>query len=424
MLMNSYYQASRNLTFEQDILEGDIGVDVCVIGAGYTGLSSALYLAKKGIKVVVLEAGSIASGASGANGGQVSGGMRRDQVYLEKKFGKSRAKALWKVGEMAKHHTKTLVDEFSIDCDYKNGIAHPNHKKSFCGESKAYVEHMNREYNYSDLRYVDDKQMQELTGSETFYGGSYDKAEAHLHPLNYALGIAKAAIDCGAKIFENSPVLSYHEQQGSMKIKCANGSVIADRIVLACNGYLGALEKRLDAKILPMNNYIVATKPLSEEMVQRINPKDIAFADSRFVVNYFRLSADKRLLFGGGENYSKNLSNHILPIVSKPLAVIYPFLRGVQIDYAWGGKLAITMNRLPYFKSLFGDKVLSAQGYSGQGVALASYAGKIIADKITGDGALFDSISQIPLPSFPGGRFFRSPSMKIGMAYGAMVDRL
>ena len=422
--MLSYYQASKNLVINLASIKGEIKADVCVIGGGYTGLSSALYLAKKGINVVLLEAGEIASGASGANGGQVSGGMRRDQFYLEKKIGNEAAKSLWQIGELAKQHVKAIIDEYAIDCDFIYGIAHPNHKKAFCDESKTYVEHMNKAYDYNDLSYLNDTEMQNITGSETFYGGSYDKSEAHLHPLNYALGIAKAALSFGAKIYSNSRVLSYQEFQDSMKAQCAHGSVVADRVVLACNGYLGSLEKKLDAKILPMNNYIVATKPLSQETVSRINPKDIAFADSRFVVNYFRLSADKRLLFGGGENYSKNLSSRILPIVKKPLGVIYPFLKDVQVDYAWGGKLAITMNRLPFFKSLYGDKVISAQGYSGQGVALASYAGKIIADKISGDPTLFDTMGLISLPSFPGGRWLRSPSMKIGMVYGALKDRL
>jgi len=209
-----------------------------------------------------------------------------------------------------------------------------------------------------------------------------------------------------------------------VKIKIQNGSIKADRVVLACNGYLGNLEKSLTSKILPMNNYIVATKPLDDETVQKINPRDIAFADSRFVINYFRMSADKRLLFGGGENYSQELSKNIVPIVTKPLEKIYPFLKGIAIDYAWGGKLAITMNRLPFLTTLHHDKVISAQGYSGQGVALASYSGKIVSEKITGSGETFDIMSKIPRQSFPGGRFLRNPSMKIGMLYYSLLDRL
>ncbi|MGE4570862.1 MAG: FAD-binding oxidoreductase [Gammaproteobacteria bacterium] len=422
--MKSYYQASKNLMIEQGSLEGEVRAEVCVIGGGYTGLSSALYLAKKGINVALLEANNLASGASGTNGGQVSGGMRRDQFYLERTLGKSSAKALWKIGEKAKAHVKELINEYGIECDFKYGIAHPNHKKKFCDESMAYVEYMKKSYDHTDIDYVDDSQMRELTGSQTFFGGSYDKSEAHLHPLNYALGIATAALDFGATIFENSRVLSYKNEGDLLRVQTQKGCIVADRIVLACNGYLENLEKKLTSKILPLNNYIIATKPLSEKQANRINPNDIAFADSRFVVNYFRLSADKRLLFGGGENFSKSLSGNILPIVTRPMEVIYPFLKGVQIDYAWGGKLAITLNRLPFFKSLLGDKVLSAQGYSGQGVALASYAGKIIADKIYGTGDMFDAISKIPTPSFPGGRLLRGPSMKIGMAYYALLDRL
>jgi len=173
-----------------------------------------------------------------------------------------------------------------------------------------------------------------------------------------------------------------------------------------------------------MNNYIVATEPLDNETAAKINPRDSAFADSRFGINYFRLSADKRLLFGGGENYSQELSKNILPIVTKPLEKIYPFLKGVKIDYAWGGKLALTMNRLPFYKEMNKGKVLSAQCYSGQGVALASYAGKVIAEKITGDGEIFDTMANIPMQRFPGGRFLRNPTMRVGMFYHALLDRL
>ena len=422
--MQSYYQASRNIEISQPHLSGDIEADICIVGGGYTGLSSALYLAKEGLSVVLLEANKLASGASGANGGQVSGGMRRDQFYIEKALGKEYARILWDIGEKAKYHAKELMDEYQIQCDYKKGIAHPNHKQKFCEDSRRYVEHLNQNYDYNDIEYLNDDEMKEVTGSETYFGGSYDKGEAHCHPLNYALGIAQAALSAHAKIYENSTVLSYELSNSHVKVNTKSGSVKAERVVLACNGYLGNLEKRLNSKILPMNNYIVATKPLDNETVVKINPRDIAFADSRFVINYFRLSADKRLLFGGGENYSQELSNNIIPIVTKPLEKIYPFLKGVKIDYAWGGKLAITMNRLPFYKEMNQGRVLSAQGYSGQGVALASYAGKVIAEKITGDGEIFDTMANIPMQSFPGGGFLRNPTMKVGMFYHALLDRL
>jgi len=422
--VQSYYQASRNIEISQPLLSGDIEADVCIVGGGYTGLSSALYLAKGGLNVVLLEANKLASGASGVNGGQVSGGMRRDQFYIEKALGKEYARALWDIGEKAKYHARDLMDEYQIQCDYKKGIAHPNHKQKFCEDSRRYVEHLNQNYDYHDIEYLSDDEMKEITGSETYFGGSYDKGEAHCHPLNYALGIAEAALSANAQIYENSAVTSYKVADNDVKVKTQNGSVKAKRLVLACNGYLENLEKRLTSKILSMNNYIIATEPLDSATVAKINPRDIAFADSRFVINYFRLSADKHLLFGGGENYSQNLSDNIAPIVTKPMEKIYPFLKGVKIDYAWGGKLAITMNRLPFFKTLNNEKIISAQGYSGQGVALSSFSGKLIADKINGNGEIFDTIAKIPNPSFPGGKLFRSPSMKLGMLYYSLLDRL
>jgi gamma-glutamylputrescine oxidase len=422
--VQSYYQATRNFDIDQPVLNGEHDVDVCIIGGGYTGLSSALYLANEGVNVVLIESNKIASGASGANGGQVSGGMRRDQFYLEKALGFQKAKALWCIGEEAKYHAKDLIDKYKIQCDYKKGIAHPNHKQRYCEESKRYVDHMINKYDYKDMVYLSDNEMREVTGSDTYYGGSFDEGEAHCHPLNYALGIAKAAIAAGAKVYENTSAIDYKVHDSYVKVQTQNGTIKADRVILACNGYLDNLEKRLTSKILPMNNYIVATKPLDDETVQKINPRDIAFADSRFVINYFRLSADKRLLFGGGENYSKNLSKNIVPIVTRPLEKIYPFLKDIKIDYAWGGKLAITMNRLPFFTTLYNDKVISAQGYSGQGVALASYSGKIVSEKITGNGETFDIMSKVPRQSFPGGRFLRNPSMKIGMLYYSLLDRI
>ena len=197
--MQSYYQASRNTQIDQPELIGDHVADVCVIGGGYTGLSTALYLANEGVNVLLIESNQIASGASGANGGQVSGGMRRDQFYLEKTLGVDYAKVLWGIGEKSKYHAKELIDKYQIQCDYKKGIAHPNHKQKYCEESKQYVDHMIQNYDYKDMVYLSDDEMREVTGSDTYYGGSYDEAEAHCHPLNYALGIAKASAICRCK---------------------------------------------------------------------------------------------------------------------------------------------------------------------------------------------------------------------------------
>jgi len=226
--VQSYYQASRNIEISQPQLSGDIEADICIVGGGYTGLSSALYLAKEGLNVVLLEANKLASGASGANGGQVSGGMRRDQLYIEKALGKEYSRVLWDIGEKAKYHAKGLMDEYQIQCDYKKGIAHPNHKQKFCEDSRRYVEHLNQNYDYHDIEYLNDDEMKEVTGSETYFGGSYDKGEAHCHPLNYALGIAQAALSANAKIYENSTVSSYELSNSHVKVITKLGSVNAN----------------------------------------------------------------------------------------------------------------------------------------------------------------------------------------------------
>jgi gamma-glutamylputrescine oxidase len=246
---------------------------------------------------------------------------------------------------------------------------------------------------------------------------------AHLHPLNYALGLAAAAQNLGVKIYENSAV-SHYKTGKITEVFTADGLVRANRLVIGCNGYLGNLDAKLVGKIMPINNFIVATEPLNDELAKRVNPQDVAIADSRFVVNYYRLSADKRLLFGGGENYRAAFPKDIAAFVRKPMLKIYPYLKDVKIDYAWGGTLAVTLNRLPHFGTFDNERVLYAQGYSGHGVALASLAGQLIADKISGEEQRFDLMAGLPTGHFPGGKWLRWPGMVAGMAYYAMRDRI
>ena len=423
MLPDSYYAASISQPFCGDNADGDMQTNVCIIGGGYTGTSAALHLARQGISVILLEAQTIGWGASGRNGGQVCTGQRKEQGELEQMLGKPGARGLWDLSEEAKHTLRSLIQEFSIECDYKPGIAHADHKSAYADETRHYVEKLNREYDYDQVRYLSQSEMAEVTGSETYYGGSFDLGAGHLHPLNYVLGLARAARNLGAKIFEQAPVSSYQTGEHVM-INTPGFKVKADHVVLACNGYLGKLEPRLAGKIMPINNFVAATQPLSDELADRINPQDIAIADSRFVVNYYRMSADRRLLFGGGENYRSSFPKDIAAFVRKPMSQIYPQLKDIPIDYAWGGTLAVTLNRLPHFGTLDQGQVIYAQGYSGQGVALATLAGKLIAEVISGEADRFDAIAKLPTPSFPGGTLLRWPGMVLGMAYYALRDRL
>jgi gamma-glutamylputrescine oxidase len=394
---NSYYLASCNRRVELTALDGSRRADVCIIGGGYTGLSSALHLAERGYDVVLLEARKPGWGASGRNGGQLSSGQRKDQDELSKMVGADAARELWELAEAAKDLAKNLIRKHRIDCDLKPGIAHPNHKPGYDPQSRKYVDFLRRTYDYDQVEYLERDAMA-------------------------ALGLADAALAAGARLYESTVVEDYQEGSPN-RVMTNHGVVEADSIVLACNGYLGKLEQRVSGKIMPINNFVVATEPLSETQLETINPRDVAFSDSRFVVNYYRLSADKRMLFGGGENYRQNFPADIASFVRKPMLQVYPQLADTRIDYAWGGTLAVTLNRMPHFGRLGQHNTYFAQGYSGQGVAMATLAGKLIADAIAGEAESFDLFGTLPTRAFPGGDLLRWPGLVLGMSYYALRDR-
>ncbi len=419
---DSYYQATVNRELDLNPLDGDCRTDVCIVGGGYTGLSAALHLAQRGYSVRLLEARKVGWGASGRNGGQLGSGQRKDQVFLEKKLGKADALKMWQLAEDAKQLARQIIQDNGIHCDLKPGIAHPDHKPGYAGDSRKYVDHLRDYYEYDQIEYLDRETMAEVTGSDSYFGGNIDTGAGHLHPLNYALGLAAAAQKAGAKLHESTIVEDYQEGSPN-RIRTNHGVVEADTVILACNGYLGKLEARLAGKIMPINNFIIATEPLDEATANAINPRDVAIADSRFVINYYRLSADKRLLFGGGENYSRNFPADIKSFVRKPMLEIYPKLADKRIDYAWGGTLAVTLNRMPHFGRLSNSGIYFAQGYSGHGVSMATLGGKIMADAVAGETGNMDLFGKLPSRPFPGGAWLRYPGLVLGMTYYALRDR-
>ena len=282
---NSYYHASQNRSIKLGPLDGSQRADVCIIGAGYTGLSSALHLAQRGYDVVVLEARKPGWGASGRNGGHLCSGQRKDQDELKAMVGADTARQFWELAEAAKNLARQLIADHDIDCDLKPGIAHPNHKPGYARGTEAYVDFLQREYDYQQIEYLERDAMAELVGSDSYFGGSLDMGAGHLHPLNYALGLADAALAAGARIYQ-STIVEGIEEGSPNRVMTKQGVVEADSIVLACNGYLGKLEPRVAGKIMPINNFIIATEPLSEAQLEVINPQDVAIGDSRFVVNY------------------------------------------------------------------------------------------------------------------------------------------
>lgn len=401
-------------------LQGTARADVCVIGGGYTGLSAALHLAQAGRKVILLEAQRVGFGASGRNGGQLGSGQRVEQPALEKMVGKAHARQLWTMGEAAKDLVKNLISAHAIDCDLKPGVAWTASHARDVDDLHRYADHMAAEYAYE----IEAHNAQSFAGicpSPDYCGGVVDMGAAHLHPLKFALGLARACIEAGVQIHEQSRVTAI-EPGPEVRVATEAGTVHAAHVILGCNGYLGDLERKTAARVMPINNFIAATAPLGDEITQVLR-RDIAVADARFVVNYFRLSADGRLLFGGGESYGYRFPRDIAATVRKPMTQVFPHLADVPIDYAWGGTLGITMKRMPYLARI-APNILSGAGYSGHGVGTATHAGQLMAHAVMGQSDGFDTMAAIPTHPFPGGVAARKPLLALAMTWYALRDRL
>ncbi|MDP2607800.1 MULTISPECIES: FAD-binding oxidoreductase [unclassified Oceanobacter] len=417
----SYYRASANRVSAYPSLKGDIKADVCVIGGGYTGLSAALQLREHGLSVALLEAESIGWGASGRNGGQVCQGLNMAHEDLAAKVGRPTADALWQMSLDSVELVRTLINKHQIDCDLKHGVLHVAAKPGHSADIEAAVAYKQEVLGYQDVAYIKPADVQEMLGTERYYGGEHFTNALHLHPLNYALGLATAAEQAGVQLYEHSRVTDYQSGR-TTQVSTSAGNVSCQYILLACNGYLGPLEKRIAGKIMPINNFILATEPLPDHLVQRINRADVAVADSRFVINYFRLSGDNRLLWGGGETYTSRFPSDIRAFVQQHMLALYPELAQYRIDYGWGGTLAITLNRMPHFERV-DQSLFVAHGYSGHGVALATLGGKLMADALAGSAQGFDQFAAVPTPSFPGGTLLRWPGLVAGMLYYSLRDR-
>ncbi len=399
-------------------LDGDVRAEVCIVGAGYTGLSAALHLARAGRDVVLIDAHRAGWGASGRNGGQVGSGQRVEAPEMEEMFGRETARILWQIGEDAKQLVKDLIGELAIDCDLTPGILYTDHKPARTGEMRRHTRHMNEHYG-QPLKFLDREALRDHLGTDAYASGLLDPTAAHLHPLNYALGLARAVRTSGVRLHENTPALA---REGTT-IVTRRGRIRADHVILACNGYLGDLDRGIARRVMPINNYILATEPLGEERTRDLIRHNHAVADAKFVVNYFRLTPDHRLLFGGGESYSYRFPKDIAAKARKPMLEIFPQLEDVKITHAWGGTLGITMNRLPYLARP-APGVLSASGYSGHGVALATLCGALTAKAITGDSPRFETMARLSHRPFPGPSRWRTPLLALAMSWYALRDRL
>jgi len=417
-----YYAKTANMLDRFPALKGDETCDVCVVGGGYTGLSTALHLAERGYDVILLEAQRVGFGASGRNGGQVGSGQRVEQDDLESMVGDDHAKQLWEMGEESKSTLRGLIDQYSIDCAYKPGVMHTELKPKNLHYSVSYVENLQKKYGYEQIEFLDRDKVEAALGTTAYCGGSMDWGAGHLHPLNYALGIAAAALAAGVRIFEETRVVNIQHGDPAVVVTDA-GRVTAKFVALGCNGYLGDMEPEVAKRVMPINNFIVATEPLGEDVARSLIRDDVAVADSKFVVNYFRLSEDHRLLFGGGESYGYKFPKDIVAKARVPMLEIYPQLENVVIDSAWGGTLGVTMNRMPDFRRV-APNILSASGFSGHGVAMATLAGKLMAEAISGTAERFDIMARVPIRKFPGGTMLRLPLLVLAMTWFSIRDRL
>ena len=422
MYPDSYYVATATGIEQHPSLQEPVRADVCVIGGGFTGLSAALNLAEQGMDVVLLEAERLGFGASGRNGGLIGSGQRKEALELEAMFGLEKARELWDFGEAAKAQIRERVERHAIPCDLQDGQLVGVHKKRYLGWAKEYADALAGRYDYPHMRALSREETRELVATDDFLEATFDAGAMTIHPLNYALGIANAAREAGVRIYENSRVTGYTQKDPAV-ISTAEGSVEASFIVLACNGYLDKLEPRVAGKIMPINNFMIATEPLGEERARALIRGRFGVHDTRFVVNYFRLSDDHRLLFGGGENYRHGFPSDIANFVRKHMLEIFPQLDDVAIDYAWGGTLSVTMKRLPHFGRL-APNLYFAHGYSGHGIPTANFAGKLIAEAITGQAGRFDVFASLGIGTFPGGTLLRYPGMLLGMLYYSLKDRL
>ncbi|SIO04140.1 NAD(P)/FAD-dependent oxidoreductase [Vannielia litorea] len=418
----SWYAASAEAPGPFEPLKGEVRADVAVVGGGFTGLSAALHLARAGAKVVLVEAQRVGWGASGRNGGQVAPALNMHQDVLEARLGRPAAEGYWRIGQEAVALVRALLDELAPEADWQPGVLHSFWQQGEAEEAAQYAAFLRREYGYESQEVLDAGGVRRFIGTEVYKGGVVDWTAGHIHPLAFAFGLARGASEAGADLHEMSEVHRIAPEGGKVLVATDRGRVLADQVILGCNGYMEGLAPKVQARVMPINNYMVATEPLGDRAAE-VMPRNVAVADSKFIINYYRLSADRRLIFGGGESYGYRFPQDIAGKVRVPLERIFPQLEGVKITHGWGGTLGITVKRVPLFMRP-APGVMSAGGYSGHGVALATKAGEIMARAVGGDEDDFELMARLPCPPFPGGPLLRTPITTAAMMWYGLRDRL
>ena len=417
----SYYRATANPAPERPALEGEVAAEVCVVGAGYTGLSAALELAERGHKVVMLEAAKVGWGASGRNGGQIVNGLNAGLDTIARRYGESTARFVAGVVQEGGRIIRERVARHGIACDLKDGNVFaaltPAHLRGLEAKQALW-----RRYGHDNFEMLDRAGIRRHVGSELYAGGMLDRTGGHLHPLNLALGQAAAIEGLGGTIHEASPVVAIEDVAGRPLVRTARGSVRPEALILAGNAYLGRLVPALENRVMPFSTQIIATAPLGENARWTL-PTDMAVEDVRYVLDYYRLSADGRLLFGGGTVYGGTDPADIRAKLVPNLGRVFPQLKGVAVDFAWSGNCAISFSRVPQLGRL-GPASYFAQGYRGHGVVGSHLFGRILAEAVDGDRARFDVFAAVPWVPFPGGRRFAVPYSVLGSWWYGLRDRL
>jgi len=420
---DSYFAASANQTLQCPSLKGAETADVCVVGAGITGLTAALNLAERGFKVTVLEANLVGWGASGRSGGQMIFGFGCDMPVIEKSAGKVAAKTMWDMSIEGIDLLRSRVQQHQIECDLKQGHLHAAIKPRHVTELEEWQASLEQDYGYPSLSLWDQDQVQQHMNSERYLGGLYDANSGHIHPLNYTLGLARAALAAGVTIYTASAVTKVTRKSKANLCVTAHGQVTAPQVLFCGNAYMGKLVPEISNKIMPVGTYIGASEPLGKARAEALISNDIAVADMNFVLDYFRLSADYRMLFGGRVSYSTLAPANLKHTMRQRMLSVFPQLADVKMDYAWGGNVAITMNRGPHFGQV-GDDLYFAQGFSGHGIVATGLAGQLMAEAVAGQAERFDVFSGIRHLPFPGGTVFRTPSLVLAMAWYRLRDML